>query len=434
MRGGFFVGICFFLLGCTVLSEKVPSFSSVDGQSSFPVEWLFLIYMAGDNNLESAALGDMNEIEKGLYDLKQRDAWSFERVKILVLLDRSMGYDTTDGNWYGARLYEVRPGIKINQIESSLLEDWGMVNMGDPSLLKRFLTNGLARYPEAKYKALILWNHGNGIDSFFSRLGRISGSVGSGISLSVAYDGQAVDELTLKEFHEAFQGVGKLDVIGMDACLMGMYEVAYQLRNYARYYVASPDFEGGDGWAYDDWVYRFSAGFSAEDVARLWLDSYRLYSGGYHALSWFDLGYASQFFEALHQWVGVIKDYEVEVKSVFEGGKYYLSDPPYVDLMRVMTNLTNEVYSQEVRDATGVLLKTATNFFRLAVIDGVWTGGAGFSAFWCVGYPEYLDWYTHLSTASSRSGIDAAWGEVNGVVESYKELQEYWYRPLNGQF
>ncbi|MCX7882209.1 MAG: clostripain-related cysteine peptidase [Brevinematales bacterium] len=426
--------ILFLFMGCTSLSEKIPLFSSLSHEEHSDEDWLFLVYMAGDNNLESAALGDMNEIEKGLYDLRERDRDSWENIRVLVLLDRSVAYDTSDGNWYGARLYEAKPGIKINQIESSLLEDWGAVNMGDPLVLKRFLREGIARYVRAKYKALIIWNHGNGIDSFFSVKGKVSTKWAGEVSLSVAYDGQAGDELTLAEFPLAFAGTEKLDLIGMDACLMGMYEVAYQLRAYARYYVASPDLEGGDGWAYDDWIYRFSKAYSPEDMARLWLDSYRLYSEGYHSLSWFDLRYATNFFLSLHEWVRGVKDYETEVRPVVEGGRSYLSDPMYVDLLQIMTNLTNALYSFQVRMATEEILGVATNFLRLAVMDGNWTHQAGLSAFWCVGHVEYLDWYTHVVTSSPRSGIEAAWGDTNGEVESYKELQEYWYRPFGGRF
>ena len=40
----------------------------------------------------------------------------------------------------------------------------------------------------------------------------------------------------------------KVDVVGMDACLMTMLEVAYQLRDHARVLVGSEELEPGAGW------------------------------------------------------------------------------------------------------------------------------------------------------------------------------------------
>lgn len=42
----------------------------------------------------------------------------------------------------------------------------------------------------------------------------------------------------------------KLGLVGMDACLMGMVEVAYQIRDCANYFVSSQEFEFARGWSY----------------------------------------------------------------------------------------------------------------------------------------------------------------------------------------
>jgi hypothetical protein len=46
-------------------------------------------------------------------------------------------------------------------------------------------------------------------------------------------------------------GDRKVDVIGMDACLMTMLEVAYQIRDHALVLIGSEEVEPGDGWPYD---------------------------------------------------------------------------------------------------------------------------------------------------------------------------------------
>src|SRR5439155_17347925 len=43
----------------------------------------------------------------------------------------------------------------------------------------------------------------------------------------------------------------KLDLLGMDACLMSMIEIGYQLRDHVALTVGSEETEPGDGWPYN---------------------------------------------------------------------------------------------------------------------------------------------------------------------------------------
>jgi len=49
----------------------------------------------------------------------------------------------------------------------------------------------------------------------------------------------------------AVNGNEKIDVLGLDACYMGMLEVMYQVKDYADYLVSSENEEALDGWPYD---------------------------------------------------------------------------------------------------------------------------------------------------------------------------------------
>ena len=51
----------------------------------------------------------------------------------------------------------------------------------------------------------------------------------------------------------------RLDVIGMDACLMAMLEVQYQIRQFADILVSSQDVEPIDGWPYTELLQRLAA-------------------------------------------------------------------------------------------------------------------------------------------------------------------------------
>src|SRR5581483_10130123 len=71
----------------------------------------------------------------------------------------------------------------------------------------------------------------------------------------IAYNdgsGDCLDNRELKQVvAHAHRALGRpLDVVGMDACLMTMLEVAYQLRDHARILVGSEEPEPGAGWPY----------------------------------------------------------------------------------------------------------------------------------------------------------------------------------------
>jgi hypothetical protein len=92
---------------------------------------------------------------------------------------------------------------------------------------------------------LILWDHGTGWKYYesFDRKG-------------LCEDSTDYDILTTSEMKDAFSiitdnGVGKFEIIGFDACLMGMIEVAYEIQDYGMYMVASEETEPLNGWDYN---------------------------------------------------------------------------------------------------------------------------------------------------------------------------------------
>jgi hypothetical protein len=72
---------------------------------------------------------------------------------------------------------------------------------------------------------------------------------------AIAFDDQAQDFLDNIELKRILGGARKvfgqkIDVLGMDACLMSMAEVAYQLRDTAHHIVGSQETEPTNGWPY----------------------------------------------------------------------------------------------------------------------------------------------------------------------------------------
>src|SRR4051812_46458137 len=106
--------------------------------------WTVLVYLAGDNNLDDAGVADLKEMKK---------VGSTDKVNILAQFDRAAAGVNT------CRFY-LRRGTAV---ESDSVANLGETNMGDPAVLKSFLTWGIKNYPAERY-LFVLWNHGNGWD------------------------------------------------------------------------------------------------------------------------------------------------------------------------------------------------------------------------------------------------------------------------------
>ncbi|OGS47452.1 MAG: hypothetical protein A3J79_14815 [Elusimicrobia bacterium RIFOXYB2_FULL_62_6] len=70
--------------------------------------------------------------------------------------------------------------------------------------------------------------------------------------------------------------IGKIDIFSMDACLMQMVEVGYEIKDYTDYIVASEETEPGDGYTYDTWLAPLAAkpGMNAAELSKAMVDSY----------------------------------------------------------------------------------------------------------------------------------------------------------------
>ena len=233
---------------CTLEVEAISGLTA-QAEAAFTVRspgvaaWTFMVFVNGDNNLEDAALDDFNEMES---------VGSTDTVNILVQLDRSADYTHADGNWSGARRFRVEQDEDTSTFGSPTLEDLGDTDSGSPQTIIDFVEWSVQSYP-AEHYALVFWDHGWG----WSVVGEerspatkgISQDDGSGNELSVA--GGDVEEILAG----ATAATGdRLDLVGMDACIMGSWEIAHVLAPYAHVFVASQDYEDLDGWAYDNFL------------------------------------------------------------------------------------------------------------------------------------------------------------------------------------
>ena len=75
------------------------------------------------------------------------------------------------------------------------------------------------------------------------------------VMAAIAPDDTNKDFLDNVELKNALFNVGRrIDILGMDACLMSMAEVCYQIRESVDYTVASEAEQELDGWPYEGFL------------------------------------------------------------------------------------------------------------------------------------------------------------------------------------
>ena len=225
-------------------------------------KWTIMTYMAGDNNLDQNGAEDIKEMKQ---------PGSTSGIHVIVQFDRA-------GAGQQTKRYYLKKGTSLND---DAVQSVGETNTGSPDALIDFIRWGVTNYP-AEHYLLVLWNHGQGWDDTdiyageqgagarLTRSGRVRNaffrtSVEQAAQLSASDTAQArailldddakdfLDNLEMKRvLQETQKMIGrKLDLLGMDACLMNMAEVGYQVKNSVLYTVGSEETEPLDGWSYD---------------------------------------------------------------------------------------------------------------------------------------------------------------------------------------
>ncbi len=189
-------------------------------------DWTVAVYMCADNNLMSAAMDDLNEMEA---------AGPGENSSVVVLFDG----DSTGDSW----VYEIEKDhsgynsqvVSEKTFPPDVIPPSGECDMSDPSTLSSFAVWAFKEHP-ARHRMLVIWGHGYGI-----------------------FKGVCDDKnrwMTVWELRDALEdavshlGGEKFDIIGFDTCLMGNAEVVIELRDVADVVVFSQDEEPEDGWDY----------------------------------------------------------------------------------------------------------------------------------------------------------------------------------------
>ena len=218
-------------------------------------QWTWLVYMAGDNNLEAAGRDDLAEMKQ---------VGSTAEVNILVQFDTEKNETTR---------------YRIERNRAKVLEQLRGVDCGDPKVLTQFIQWGIKNYP-AQHYLLDVWNHGGGWENLpadfnydnirlakpsrAAKLNRVKRALFRTTvkkiderpwqERAIAIDCGSHDYLDNQELRDgvlkALPAGRKLDILGCDACLMNMLEIAYEMKDTAAFMVGSEETEPGAGWPY----------------------------------------------------------------------------------------------------------------------------------------------------------------------------------------
>jgi hypothetical protein len=388
------------ILSITLTGCFVPPVPSIP-------EWTVMIYLDSDNNLESAGIDDINEMEMVGSSSDVNIVVQVDRIPYSVLAANNEGYadDTSNGNWTTTRRYYINQDFDPIQINSQLKSDLGELNMGDPQTLVDFASWAVTEYPAKKY-LLVIWNHGGGFRSL-------------NFAKDIAWDDTSGgDKITMLELEYALSTIntqmGKnIDIVGMDACLMAMTEVAYQIKDYADILVASEESEPNDGWPYDTILTQLAANPTmsstqlAADIVDKYIYSYYSYNVTQSAI---DLSYMDTLTSQLSNLALAIMVDSITLKSKYilasVSSQHYV-DPDFIDLYDFCSKVS--IYSNNINVKNIALSIQQTLNYTVINSDynGVSVNGSkGLSIYfpWYYGYNGYYN-YTNFSQ-------DTFWDEM----------------------
>ena len=243
------------------LNDKLFVTESIPTRASQKKPWTFIVYMAGDNDLRSFASRNIRQMAA---------IGSNENINILVHLDIRI-----NNNYKVTRRYLIEKN-KVTHVNANDPKTQRM-DSGDEKTLISCCEWAINNYPADNY-ALIFWNHGTGVldpergrvinpSSFFefnpaTNMFDLDRSIGFLEAINedergICWDDSTGHYLTNQKLDRALEHVrtnllngGKLQIIGFDACLMSMLEVANIAKKHADFMVSSQEVELGTGWNY----------------------------------------------------------------------------------------------------------------------------------------------------------------------------------------
>jgi len=199
-------------------------------------EWTVMVFMNSKNDLsQSSMMGLVGKwAEKDIAEMKK--VGSTDKVNVVV------EFGTTGKG--SKRMLVGKSGLLASGEE--VFSQDANADMGDYKRVIDFVKWSKQKFPSKKYM-LILWNHGLGwIDPVMTQH-----TAGTGTSRGILFDDETKNYVRTRELGEILRQGGYVDVFAMNACLMQMAEVAYEVKDNAGLIVASEETMLAYGFDYE---------------------------------------------------------------------------------------------------------------------------------------------------------------------------------------
>lgn len=241
-------------------------------------KWTLMIYIAADNDLFYFAWNNIRQLAQS----------ASSQVNIIVYLSEPGAHKKTQ-----IYLIEKNKATLLNKDNQEKL------NSGDPRTLIGFSKWVIKNFPADEY-FLDLWDHGTGwadikyksinpsslfvfnpstlmleLDRNIRYLDMLDQSLSDEVQRGICFDDTHKSYINNQDLEYALAAIcnealggKKLSIIGMDACLMAMVEIASICKKYANILVASQEVELGQGWHYDLALEPFADGNNSSGVSK----------------------------------------------------------------------------------------------------------------------------------------------------------------------
>lgn len=250
-----------------ILGNLIPKISETGGNTEGQGEVPSLTTVSGDE------AGNINILPKTVMiyldgaDLEEKHKNSSRTIKEII----ASGVDTERHNillytggcdlWHDYAIPANKDCIYIiKNGKPQLLKEYPAQNVGAANTLKTFMQYCVTNYPAKQY-GLILHNHGGGPNN--------------GVCADFRNN---CDMLNMNELQTAFKSVGfgpnaKMEFVFFDACLMASAEVAFSMKDYAHYMVASENVSYTYGSDYS-FIRAIDLYNSGADIGRRYVDRF----------------------------------------------------------------------------------------------------------------------------------------------------------------
>jgi hypothetical protein len=293
--------------------------------------WAILAYIAADNNLSDAGLVDVRELcAVGT----SKDVYAGVEIDTYGEHTGSIRYEITEPDWSG-------------EAHRTVIERLAEKDTGDPRTLRSFVKWGLTRFPADNY-LVVIWNHGAGFRS---------------VRRDIGYDdfGSSLD---MPEIEIAFRKAGinsdnRIAILGFDACLMNMIEIAHHFSDQVDILVGSQQTEPGDGWPYHKVLESVNKSPTRIKMAKEIVD---VYIEDYLKMGMVDVTQSAIKIDQTEVAIGALSDlgyllaaragkYRKELKQTrLELQTFQMAD--YVDLIHLVRLLHKHIRDEEIQTAS----------------------------------------------------------------------------------